>query len=308
VSAQTRPPTPGAQMLADLLSNHLDPGYAAAAERRHAADSDNPNRRPFLRAASGVAAGLVGLILAVAYGQTVAHAPEATRTRAALVAEVRVRTGQTSSLERRASSLRAEIARQRAALLAGTTAGADAESSLRELESLTGLGKVHGPGITVTVADGPPAVDPLTGKPTGAATPERIQDRDLQDLVNALWAAGAEAVSINDQRLWAASAIRSAGEAVLVDFKPVASPYVLSAVGSPSLAAAFGASDAAARFRGYVRQYGMKLDVRTVADLSLAPGPPPDLRYAAPVPSPTTGTPPSTAPRSPVPSSPGGGR
>ena len=46
-------------------------------------------------------------------------------------------------------------------------------------------------------------------------------DRDLQVIVNGLWAAGAEAIAVNGQRLTACSAIRSAGEAILVDFRPL---------------------------------------------------------------------------------------
>ena len=55
----------------------------------------------------------------------------------------------------------------------------------------------------------------------------RVLDRDLQELVNGLWAAGAEAVSVDGQRLTARTAIRSAGEAVLVDFRPLSPPYVV---------------------------------------------------------------------------------
>ena len=52
-------------------------------------------------------------------------------------------------------------------------------------------------------------------------------------MVNALWAAGAEAISINGQRLGPTTAIRFAGEAVLVDFRPVTNPYEISAIGDP---------------------------------------------------------------------------
>ena len=60
-----------------------------------------------------------------------------------------------------------------------------------------------------------------------------MRDDDLQLVVNALWAAGAEAISINGQRLGPTTAIRFAGEAVLVDFRPVTNPYEISAIGDP---------------------------------------------------------------------------
>jgi uncharacterized protein YlxW (UPF0749 family) len=72
-------------------------------------------------------------------------------------------------------------------------------------------------------------VDPRTG----GADDGRVTDRDLQTIVNEVWAAGAEAVSVNGQRLTALSAIRSAGDAVLVDFRPLNPPYTIRAVGDP---------------------------------------------------------------------------
>jgi uncharacterized protein YlxW (UPF0749 family) len=77
--------------------------------------------------------------------------------------------------------------------------------------------------------DGGADVDPRTG----GADDGRVTDRDLQTIVNEVWAAGAEAVSVNGQRLTALSAIRSAGDAVLVDFRPLNPPYTIRAVGDP---------------------------------------------------------------------------
>jgi uncharacterized protein YlxW (UPF0749 family) len=62
----------------------------------------------------------------------------------------------------------------------------------------------------------------------------RVRDADLQDVVNGLWAAGAEAVAVDGQRLTALSAIRSAGESVLVDLRPLSPPYTVEAVGDPA--------------------------------------------------------------------------
>jgi hypothetical protein len=134
--------------------------------------------------------------------------------------------------------------------------------------------------------------DPVTGQTTDSADLSRVQDRDLQDLANALWLSGAEAVSINAQRLAPTSAIRSAGGAILVDFRPLTSPYLVQAVGDPKrLRSRFDGSASARRFRGYVKQYGMRYAVRTSGDLRLPAAPAPDLRYAAPAPEPSAGSP-----------------
>ena len=63
----------------------------------------------------------------------------------------------------------------------------------------------------------------------------RVTDGDLQIAVNGLWAAGAEAISVNGQRVSATTAIRTAGSAVLVDFRPLSPPYEITALGDPEL-------------------------------------------------------------------------
>jgi uncharacterized protein YlxW (UPF0749 family) len=309
-------------MLSDLLTNHLDPGYAAAARRRAERGAPPPAERRALRTAAVLAALLIGLVLAVAYGQAVARAPETARTRAALARDVDQRSHRTDELQRRAEALRRQVAEDRAAALAGITNGAAVAATLGELEAVTGLGRVRGPGLLVRLADGPPPKDPITGEPTTDGDLARIQDRDLQDVVNALWASGAEAISINDQRLAATSAIRSAGGAVLVDFRPVGSPYSLRAIGDPAvLPKRFDGSAAARRFRGYQQQYGMSFSAERDDALVLPAAPAPELAYARPnrpkrAPSPTpstrsggaTGGSAPAAPATPVPSPSGGSR
>ena len=306
MTAPGRAPWPGARMLDDLLTNHLDPGYAAAARRRGQEGPPPPVRRVALRLAEVLAAATIGVVLAVAYGQAVARAPEAARTRAALVAEVDSRSARTDAMQRQAEALRQEVARDRGAALGDTVTGKAASTELLDLQALTGLARVGGPGVVVRVADGPAPTDPVTGDTTGEADLARVQDRDLQDIVNSLWASGAEAVSINGQRLAVTSAIRSAGGAVLVDFRPVSSPYTIEAIGHPDLLPSrFGTSSAARRFRGYVQQYGMTFSAQRAGSIVLPAAPAPDEGYARPAPSGGSST---ATPRPAVPSPPGGGR
>ncbi len=108
----------------------------------------------------------------------------------------------------------------------------------------------------------------------------RVRDRDLQEVVNALWAAGAEAIAINGQRLSALTAIREAGEAVLVDYRPVTPPYVIRAVGDPdTVEPAFVGSATAAAFRTLGDLYGVGFAVRRRDRMTL-PAAGTRLRYA----------------------------
>lgn len=297
----TPPRTGGAgrswAMLADLMNNHLDPGYVEAARRRQLRPPPSAAERRCLSALTALTVAAVGVILAVAYQQTATTAPEMARTRAALVDAVQQRSAQTDALQGDVDTLRATVAGEQEDALTDSEAGQTAARQLRELEAVTGLAPVRGPGVVVRLADGPPPEDPVTGDPTGEVDLGRVQDRDLQDVVNALWRAGAEAVTVDGQRLAATSTIRAAGEAVLVDFRPVDSPYVIEAVGDPDeLHRRFVASAAARRVRGYVKEYEMSFAVRRADQLSLRAGSPPRLHAAQPVPSEASGAGPSAGP------------
>ncbi|HZN75245.1 MAG TPA: DUF881 domain-containing protein [Micromonosporaceae bacterium] len=264
--------------LTELFSDALDPAYAAAAARRDRQGAAERRLSLVLRVVTLVA---VGFLLAVAYRQAVAAEPESERARAGLVDEVRDRRADTDRLQTEADRLREEVARQRDAALAGSEV-----AQLRNLEAATGLGKVSGDGAVVRVADAPGSVDPVTGKAN--ANLGQVHDRDLQSIVNALWESGAEAVAVNGQRLTATSTIRLAGSAILVDFRPVSSPYEITAIGPDSLARDFENSPTGRRFKRYIGAYGMGFEVKPRSDLTLPAAADPQLRYATPLhPTPT---------------------
>lgn len=100
---------------------------------------------------------------------------------------------------------------------------------------LSGAVAVRGPGVKLVVNDAKEATQGGDGNPretSGFSDTGRVRDRDMQRVINGLWESGAEAVSINGQRLTALSAIRAAGDAILVDNKPLVPPYTVLAVGT----------------------------------------------------------------------------
>ena len=294
-------------LLIELFTDHLDSGYAAAA-RREKDESPKARRRTTAILAAGLL--LLGFVLATAYRATLRQAPDSERVRQALVQDVRDGSALSDSLQRRAQQLSGQLTRQRDAALTASRDGDRAAAEVRRLEEAAAQRAVHGPGVAVVVGDasGTDQVDPNTGQrvPVSVDDNGRIQDRDLQSLVNALWAAGAEAVSVGGQRLAPTTTIRGAGEAILVDLRPVQSPYTLAAVGDPAtLLPRFADSEAARRFQSYTGLYGIQFTVRAAKDVRLPAATDPDLRYASPVPPPTTVSTPGSAP-APRPS--GGGR
>jgi uncharacterized protein YlxW (UPF0749 family) len=138
---------------------------------------------------------------------------------------------------------------------------------------------VQGPGLVVTLSDGGGGLE-------GDADAESmVQDTDLQTVVNALWAAGAEAVSVGDQRLTMTSAVRHAGNAVLVNLVPLPGPtYVIEAVGDPdAMQTAFARSDAPAFLQLLGARYGIQSSVVTQSKLTLPGVGTQTLQHAQPV-------------------------
>ncbi|MGN9778970.1 DUF881 domain-containing protein [Micromonospora sp. H33] len=264
--------------LTELFRNPLDPGYADAAERRREAP---PSRWGHwsVRSVSLVVLVVLGFVFAVAYRQTVAEAPGRTQARQGLVEQIKQRETETDRLSERADQLRAEVAGLRAAALGGSEA-----ARLRKLEAGTGLGRVRGDGVVVRLADAPPGEDAVADADAG---PSRVIYTDLQGVANDLWAAGAEAISINGQRLTSTATIRQAGQAILVDFRPVTGPYEVSAIGPEEMRERYERSRSASTMRKVAEDTGLSFGIRDAEDLTLPAAPEPRLRYAQPPASPS---------------------
>jgi uncharacterized protein YlxW (UPF0749 family) len=162
-------------------------------------------------------------------------------------------------------------------------------AQLNELEATTGLAPVRGSGAKITIKDGPTPADPLTGEKNTQAL---VKDTDLQLACNALWSEGAEAITVNGQRLTATSTIRQAGEAILVDFQPVTTPYEVVAIGPDDLAKNFDNGYAGRFFKELSSRYGMAFDAATAKDVTLGAATDLNLRVAqpaAPPPGPSGG-------------------
>lgn len=277
-------------LLVDMTDAALDPAYAEAARRK--AELPPPGRQGTgrARALRAVALlGLVGLVVGVGTAQSRRSAGAAGAVRRALVADIRTQTAETDRLAAQADALRAQVRQARDVGLGDDASGRRLAARVAALELATGQTRVTGPGLVVTLDDAPDADSSVDGR-GGQLGDGRIYDRDLQDVANALWAAGAEAISVNGQRLTALTAIRSAGEAVLVDFRPLSPPYRLSAVGDVDvLEPAFADSKTARRFTTYTSLYGLGFTVRRAGSLSLPAAPPPELHTARAVTPRTSG-------------------
>lgn len=272
----------------ELWGQALDPSYAARYAHRATEEPAHGLRRLAGRPSrSAVALALVGLLLGFEMHQLGRSVGTGRASRAALVGQVRQRERDLSALQAEAQHLRDQVAAARNSRLAQTAAGSAAARQLAALEQAAAAVPVRGPGLVLTLSDPPgrPAGPAAPGQPGPVTGPlpgtGQLTDRDLQAVVNALWAAGAEAITVGGYRLGPQTAIRTAGQAVLVDFRPVASPYVVQAIGDRNaLDTQFADSPVGRRLRTLHAVYGTGLKLRTADGLTLAAALPSTPRFA----------------------------
>ncbi len=104
------------------------------------------------------------------------------------------------------------------------------KEELNRAETIAGLTDVSGNGVIVTIKDG-------SGQGVGNITYDDgygiVHDSYLLTILNELRAAGAEALSINDERILATSEIRCVGPTVSVNNTKQAAPFEIKAIGNP---------------------------------------------------------------------------
>lgn len=274
-----------ARLLVDLAANALDPGYAAAAKRR---GPDEP-RRWYDRPMVSIGCLLIGFLLVVAYVHTNRGAPQAQQVHDRLVERVR-------SAQSGADELSKQLGRAEKQLAAAQDEALPASDALAQQlgrsQLAAGQVAVRGPGLVVTLQELPPTVTPTDPAGRGGSTPigqaNILSDRDVRSVVNELWGDGAEAISVNGVRLTPTSAIRFAGQAVLVDFQPITSPYRIEAIGNADdLSVGFAESPVASRYQTLSGADRIGFTFTESEDLSLAASGPVAPRYATPLPAPS---------------------
>ncbi len=260
---------PVPSLLRSLLSEHLDPGYAAAAAARQPGE---PTRRQWIWQAA--AALLIAAVFAAAVAQARTLAPGVTNAQRVLADSVRSAEHNTDELTRGRDALSTEIDELSRTRLRDDSEGRLLLSGLDALSLPAGSAAVIGPGLTVTVTD--PGMDrDLSDVSKERVTGSRqvILDRDLQLAVNSLWAGGAEAISVGGVRIGPNVTIRQAGGAILVDNHPIASPYAIVAVGPPNtMRENFERSPGLTRLRLLEASYGAGVTVATGDGFTLPAG------------------------------------
>ncbi len=268
--------------LLDYLTAHaLDEDYAYASERRRprgpragpqsgresgpgSGGGRRGGRRPERRRvglAGALVLALFGVLLVVAAARTSQGAAADAAQREDLAAQVSALRDRVSEERRSIRALQRETERLQAQQLASDDSATGLRQRVEGLGRLTGTLPVRGPGVVVVADDAP-------GSDSDRTT---VLDSDLQRLVNGWWAAGAEAISINGQRLTTLSTIRLAGSAITVNARSLRPPYRLEVIGDPdTLPARFAESSSGRAWLDLQQQVGLQLDITPVEELRLS--------------------------------------
>lgn len=262
-------------LLREVLNSPIDPGYSVAAGRKKRLNAAGLTERP-----SPVAKALI-LGLAIILGFVTISAVLSMRSRAdlssttrqVLIKEIRERQERYDLLSDQRFEVLATVDALHAEVL--ETADPQLSQAMARDELNNGAIAVTGPGLRITLKDGPGSDEDQE---------RRVQDTDVRTVVNGLWSAGAESISINSKRLTATSAIRSAGSAILVDLTGLSQPYVIEAIGNPEqLEARFIRSNAGDQLALLASAFGIDSQISQEQNLEMSSGSPRSLRVSKPI-------------------------
>lgn len=203
------------------------------------------------------------LLVTAARTASATKASEAPR-KERLISLIEQRRSQIDDLDAAVRDLRGQLRDKESARSRTDRASAQKARDVATLAAQAGASSVAGPGLRVKVSD-------ASSIPADVqeASAYRISDVDLQLLVNALWASGAEAIALNGNRIVATTSIRAAGETIVVNFRPLSPPYRLEAVGADD--ERFGDSEIARRMRRWRTLFGLGFSTARVDTLKLEP-------------------------------------
>lgn len=258
------PPDHTMPLLTRITQESLDEDYQHVADRR-AADPSSQTRRPRHWVAGAMVAAF-GILVTVAAVQTSQRSGVDDANRESLVRQIMAQREDLGAQQTRLVRLRELNIVLQDSLDETTAQEQVAINRIERIGSQTGFAPVFGPGLVITVDDAPSG--------------EAVRDEDLALLVNGLWAAGAEAISINGKRLTARSALRNSGAAINLNGPPPMSPpYVVSVIGdNQTLEADLLETTTGLQFRGLADALGFLVTTQTVSSVDLPAGPTRQLR------------------------------
>ena len=242
-----RPVDESMNLLNDVSRDALDPAYAAASPRR---------RRWWM---VGLAVLVIGLMIGGSVADQLRAAPAEQLEREQLIQRVEQAAAASDAQRERITQLTRENRALSDGALANDPGAAQVQGQIDQLDPVTGMHAVTGPGV-VLVAD-----DAQDAQRSGSS----VVDIDIRQAVNGLWQAGAEAIAVNGRRLTSLSAIVNSDIAIQVNKGPLSPPYVVQAIGGTNLQADLVETDSGLTFFALAEQFGFVVQRENVSSLLL---------------------------------------
>ncbi|MFL6106339.1 MAG: DUF881 domain-containing protein [Marmoricola sp.] len=254
-------------LLPYINAHAIDEDYALAAARRGPAAASAPRK---VGRSAGVILAVFAILAVTAAVQTSQDSVSEEKERRALIDQVKERRSLLDSQRTSIAALTRQTQQLETSLLRSNTDAGGLLDDVSRLSLRSGIGPATGPGVRIVADDAPNA----------ESDRNRVLDSDLQKLVNGLWQAGAEAISINGQRLTTLSAIRHAGSAITVNYTSLSRPYRILAIGDPkTLPSRFGDTSTGGAWLDLVNEVGLVYSMTTSKSLRLPGAEVPDLRF-----------------------------
>src|SRR4051812_41263404 len=256
-------------LLSLITQRSLDADYEHVAARRRAS-GEAASTHPVPRRTAGLVLLAFGLLVTIAAVQTSRNASASDASRTTLIEQINLRRDGLNDVQKRLDREQARVLALQAKTNDLTTTDQAAQARLQRLGVRTGFVPVKGPGIQVTVNSAPDSADN-----------QLVRDSDLTLLTDALWVAGAEAISVNGHRLTVLSAFRNVGIAVLVNNQPLTPPYVFDVIGNPdTMPANLLSSAIGEKWYTLKDSLGFRFDVSDGGTMNLPAAPQAHLRSA----------------------------
>jgi uncharacterized protein YlxW (UPF0749 family) len=159
--------------------------------------------------------------------------------------------------EKQAAKLRADVDQDTARLAEVDQPVKEAREKADAMRAAAGFTALKGPGLTVTLND-----SPRRGTDLAPSAPDNddlvVHQGDVQAVVNALWAGGAEAMSIMDVRVISTSAVRCVGNTLLLHGQVFSPPFKITAIGEPTrMRQALDSAEGVQQFKDAVADFGL---------------------------------------------------
>ena len=245
--AEEPPPYTTTGLLEGIAENALDDDYYEVRSNRIGGSRT-------ITTALGLA--LFASLVTIASVQNRTDRPAEQVERNTLIANIQTRKSTIDKKNSQANKLIKDVAKLQA--LSSRT-----DPTFEALRVTTSDVPAQGPGIVITA-------DNSSRNRQGGT----ISDIDLQLLVNGLWYAGAEAISINGNRLGTLTSIRKAGEAITVNFRSLTAPYTITVLGNPdSLADRLAGNSGGQYWADRVKKSGLRFDVQNSSSLTVPAAP-----------------------------------